>query len=539
LTALLSYGAAAAANRWDTLTIKVVDSDGHSVAHANVSIKASSSHGETGAAGTITLTGVAKGSHVIRVTKIGSCPVDRKLRVHGDTDVTITVKGCSDALSTGIDGNIIAFADLKSTHSGTPECVNDVVVQGGTAADLHRNALALTEGGLSCHGSAGVLSKDHGFWFTNDAALLPWTDALGDVMNVSLTARLAVPMKIFVSDVALSSNSLLAPIRTTIREHLANAEAKLVEQYTGLRIAGTGGASDPVIENLKQTNASLIPVVGSGCESAQKIARNPALYDQGRLNVFYAAGLDGTAAGWTCEHKGYPNIIFIADVGAHPYTLLHEVGHALGLIRPAWGHTGGLAGFRTDKKGNPLNLMAETSLDGVYLSVGQVAQMHLSASSWLNFPSASDHSTVRSRASSNAVVDACSCPESGSTPDCPAISLDLPKRPGTWLTTTSVSVTACTVVVTPNPITISCGRSIPVTATYSRTGEEVKSLDAKWASFTPTVATVSSTETSGPVLPASHPTRGAIIQALAAGSATVRAWADGAFTDITVNVTCP
>jgi hypothetical protein len=110
-------------------------------------------------------------------------------------------------------------------------------------------------------------------------------------------------------------------------------------------------------------------------------AGDPAAPIATRLNVYYVPSvIDGgtDVRGVWCP----PNVVLVSTGYRLPHTLAHELGHALGLVVPASGHTSSVAGFHSD------NLMSSNAAAGAdfrtQLSVGQVYRMHRDGRSWLN-----------------------------------------------------------------------------------------------------------------------------------------------------------
>ncbi|MEO8621045.1 MAG: hypothetical protein ABI625_08260 [bacterium] len=106
------------------------------------------------------------------------------------------------------------------------------------------------------------------------------------------------------------------------------------------------------------------------------VAPNPT-----KLNIYHIAvandGAGTRVRGYFCA----PNVILIGHGWALQTTLGHELGHALGLIAPSWGHTDNVAGFIRD---NVMSTDAASGQDARFrLSLGQLYRMHIDGRSWL------------------------------------------------------------------------------------------------------------------------------------------------------------
>ena len=199
---------------------------------------------------------------------------------------------------------------------------------------------------------------------------------------------------------------VMAEATSKMETQLDLANTLLWKNRTGVHLAWDGLSTWSASPQGRCTNAAFITW------------EIPALLKVGVLNVFLV-NKPGEGSGAYCVSitpNGAPPPDKIAshqeailfNMAYHlPTTLAHEVGHALGLIFPNWGHPFTVPGILST------NLMKRSEeLDPPernHLSVGQVLQMHLSRESFLN------------RAAGFGVL----CPQNGSRGACPALGLDL------------------------------------------------------------------------------------------------------------------
>jgi hypothetical protein len=401
----------------------------------------------TNISGTAVLSNVAPGTYQVRAAFIGFCTstVTATVTAGNTTNVTLHLGSapCAGAgkgelgggavggvdagggggndkiVTTGSDPTVV-LVDIRTGNVGDPSpCENDRLVEGtGGISDIGTNALTLTDPSVTCHGAAWIFTSEHAPWFENKVASFPWTNSGGDVVNATLPAnRLRVPLTIWIADPAVAAN-----YTTLMMTDLPKANGFLREQRTGLILTNSETADNlPDIIDVRGQSG----VIGNGCHRLSSIMASPAVYRPAHLNVYVVKSISPSSAGWTCADYAVPNVIFLAD-GEDFVTLVHEVGHALSLTRPYWGHTQNIAGMY------PGNVMEWGASGAGHLSLGQITRMHADAQSWLN--QVTGIGTVRSRQSVMApFVTACSCPGANATEDCPAITRDLPRSGSAWM----------------------------------------------------------------------------------------------------------
>ena len=157
----------------------------------------------------------------------------------------------------------------------------------------------------------------------------------------------------------------------------------------------------------------------------------PALIDAGGvLNVYYVNGVGGYR-GLTCGRhpKRMQDVLWVGWDLHSSTTLIHELGHALGLVLPVAGHTDVIYGV------DRTNVMTggENDLDPGgrrRLTVGQVFRMNAESASWLNWAIDPADPSKRFIRETGAPRLACQCGETDPTGSCPRLVDDV-ARPST------------------------------------------------------------------------------------------------------------
>jgi hypothetical protein len=360
----------------------------------------------------------------------------------------------SDRVTTGGGDAFYSLVDVRTFGGVDTTCENDRVVEGiAGVGDLGVNALSLRR---TCHNAAWVFTENHTPWFTNSRDDIPWTNFEGDLLNVSLPVnRLRVPVTIWIADSLIDAdygNSIL-PV------DLDQANGFFHDTRSGLRLTNGLIADDP--PDIIDVGSHVGPgareatygIIGNGCANTPSIIASPQVYRSDHINIYVLSAIQG-GFGRTCREYGAANVIFL-DKDADYVTLVHEIGHALGLARPFSGHVDTVEGM------HPENVMWPAPTVAGHLSLGQIARMHMDVLSWLNQPM--PLGTVRSQQSILAPLPSeCSCPGSSATNDCPRIDADIPRAlpangpPG--------MAPACFVTVEPTCLSLAVGATGTVTA---------------------------------------------------------------------------
>lgn len=231
-----------------------------------------------------------------------------------------------------------------------------------------------------------------------------YPDALLD--SVQLPESPEVVAKLWV----VAKSGEVDAIRARGVEDFAVAAERLDALASGVRLRLGKDARVPT----DGAGAALAAAIGNRCDvitaSIRKEqpdeARSRYYAGSDTLNVYYVATVapdcpssdsncydDGgsDAAGWlhgiSCAsddslNRGHPEILFVSgELSSRAETLLHEIGHSLGLIRPQWGHTNDLEDF-PERNGN---LMYDGVNTVENITVGQLWRLHYEPTSW-QFP---------------------------------------------------------------------------------------------------------------------------------------------------------
>lgn len=189
-------------------------------------------------------------------------------------------------------------------------------------------------------------------------------------LAVTLPPLIAVPVRAWrVADAAD------APEARDVADELLTTASPILEQL------GAG-------VTLAVTRSDLLPSqVDPNCAGAGAISGNTAIYDAGAVNVYFVENylnMPYSSYAINCWKEGHQEIIFVSwgNANTPAVVLAHEMGHALGLIRPedVGGHTNWNAGF-TD-----VNLMYTGGGEYLNISIGQSYRMTFDQLSWINRP---------------------------------------------------------------------------------------------------------------------------------------------------------
>jgi len=425
-----------------TLVATVADCFGHGLNAAGVTWTSGDLTVATvGDDGVVTAAGV--GETAITATSEG---------VSGVTKVTVTggsgSPGTDDEvlLAGGVSGKAVVLADGRFADGGTPACTNDFL-KTGTTSVVPLGGNMMTPG--SCAASELVVfSPGHAVFYATDPAEVPWTDMLGDQATATLQSPIDVEV-IFWVETGITNSF--------VGGQYADAQTALADNHTGLQLVP---AAAPLIQSVSAG------AVGTGCSSVG-VAKANGKYDAERLNVYVVHAIDSGEWGLYCYQHGVPNALYLDGDVSGPNTLLHELGHAFGLIEPWDGHVGGLSGIPGDGSSN---IMWKTDTGaGKEITLGQAFRMSLGTLSWVNTLRPSS-TAVRGKWATTLGISAptatCSCAAYAEADACPAVGLTDP-APGT---VTAGFAPPCSATLVPPTLPLSCSTPGTLTATFHESG---------------------------------------------------------------------
>lgn len=295
--------------------------------------------------------------------------------------------------------NAVVLLDARRTTG----CVNDEVWRGSASIAIG-NALSNS----SCRSEVVVFSNHHAVQLVPDVTT--WTDSPGDLLAVALTPPWQVPVTIFV---------VRSPFTTTGGTgygDTANDEVARASDLYGPMNCGL--AVQPTIVDAT-ANPSASGLLTRKCSEAASL-RSQIGFFPGRLNVYYISDVKREDApsppppppqysvrGATCGRllpsptADDRNTILVSTLYADAESLAHELGHAFSL-----------------RDSNPFpdlpptNLMNSGGQTRDSLTEGQCFRVNVNPDSALNFNGVRTGPTR-------------SCADNTSSPECPALSLDV------------------------------------------------------------------------------------------------------------------
>lgn len=225
---------------------------------------------------------------------------------------------------------------------------------------------------------AAVLSADHAMvlvppaWTPGSDPVVDAAAQQGPVLALPVAVRVMVaPDPLDLIDPATLRDSVLK----IAKQDIATANSLLAESRAGIRLDTLPSVKVPVADTVGFLSCS---------EGEAATAAHDA---PGALNVYYVNGL-GKARGLACDRSENrsQNVIYIGWDKQSGTSLVHEVGHTLGLTLPVMGHIDTIRGL------DRTNIMASGDFDTDpggrrRLTVGQVFRMNTDSASWLNWAS--------------------------------------------------------------------------------------------------------------------------------------------------------
>ena len=238
-----------------------------------------------------------------------------------------------------------------------------------------------------------------------------WTPAQDQMGPAPPAPVRAIPVAL---RVAVGGSEDPDEVRTAALLDIEAANTILAENRAGIMVNPVDVATIPVAE--------LVPPFAD-CRSGDALTKSGDR--PGMLHLFYVSSLGGLT-GLTCAgtDERPQTVIYIASGSYGSATLIHEVGHALGLAVPKEGHAEASTGFDAS------NVMAGIGWDTdplgrQRLTVGQVFRMNADSASWLNW--AKDAGATTWVRDPSAPRLACQCGNTDPVGRCPRLVDDVAK----------------------------------------------------------------------------------------------------------------
>jgi hypothetical protein len=210
----------------------------------------------------------------------------------------------------------------------------------------------------------------------------------------------------------------------SLREVVRRVALADVEAANATLLENRAGVVFRVVDTVTVTAADNATIIAD-CLAGDTLT--PAGNRPGMLHVFYVNDMGG-ARGFTCAGTdGLPQPgIFVGWESHSPSTLVHEMGHILGLTLPGYGHTELLEGF--DVSNVMTGGLDDRDPGGRHrLTVGQVFRLNIEEASWLSLATDLNGSAVRE---AGAPRLACQCGGNDSAGRCPRLITDIASSSG-------------------------------------------------------------------------------------------------------------
>jgi hypothetical protein len=310
---------------------------------------------------------------------------------------------------------------VRNTLGGDCTETHDALV---TRAMLGRIVGACTSDAGSW--GAGVLAVDRRMMLKKEA----WTPNPPDnivqsetTLDAPLSLRLA--LRVMVGDVSLGSLALTQlkdKVLQQAKEDVKASNHLLAETRTGVQLIVDNEATALAADKVDISSCADGDLKTSSGDTKSLL-----------LHVYYVNSLGlGAYRGLTCAWHSprERDVIYVSYESHSPTTLVHELGHALGLTLPGQGHADIIAGL----DGSNIMTSGENDLDPGgrrHLAVGQVFRMNADSASWLNRAVDAFNKPVRE---STAPRGTCQCGATDPAGRCPRLADDVARPsevPGT------------------------------------------------------------------------------------------------------------
>jgi hypothetical protein len=280
-------------------------------------------------------------------------------------------------LSAGYAGDetvVLVDGDLRLVPT-VPMCLNDDRAPADLSyANLWSSSCTVSGGSATRPDEIAVLSVDDALEIKSGVPGL-WKDATDESVDVFLQEPVRLPLVFWI---VASTTDTCPALVAAYQCDLQQAAALYGLQRAGLNI---------VADEVPVVSGAAAAKIGAGCEAH---VESTSYYRATSINVYYVAGIPGTATALTCApmagYTNFGNVIYIDANLRKQTTLSHELGHVLGLLE-AGGPGGSNYSTVPGEEFTESNVMWQGGILQNELRLGQVFRVNVYPFSFVNhFP---------------------------------------------------------------------------------------------------------------------------------------------------------
>jgi len=253
----------------------------------------------------------------------------------------------------GVVGSMPATVVVDGRRSG---CFEDEKANGPTASFW--NVLSRQ----TCHSE--IIAFAEGNAMNVQTNVGAWTDSSGDVLPMTMTPELAVPLNLFIMSGDFDTHD-----EATREARAKNDVARATQIFSGAECGMGFSVGLTKDERSANFSADLLTAECTG-NVARFNAIDPALTSKPGVKVFYVDGPSGLQGQMCVDGQ---TAVIIITVSSTNETLAHELGHAFWL-----GHANGSPGMLAD------NLMMSPASNPGALTLGQCYRANINQESVVN-----------------------------------------------------------------------------------------------------------------------------------------------------------